>query len=179
MKISHSLAALVAVALTGCASLPSPSETDGGMLAFPMETKNETSLPFYYVYEYTLYDRDTDAEVDRIQLNPASGVDVRSFGPYPEGDYYLGMQTTRVKESAQVRFSYKPSPREVYIPFSIAEDTITVLNQQMWVFNESMGAREFRTSNELRDLSSETKEEALASLAKDDESGSWDIRIEE
>lgn len=178
MKFVHFLTAAVTVSLAGCASIPAPSETDGGMLAFPMETKNETSFPFYYVYEFTLYERETDAEMDRIQLNPAAGVNVRHFGPYPEGDYYLGKRTTRVKDSAQIRFTYKPSPQEVYIPFTIVEDTITVLNKQMWVFNESMGAREFRTSNELRDLSPEIEKEALNALAEKDASGNWNIRIE-
>lgn len=179
MKLIQWLAIAAATALAGCATLPAPSETQGGMLAFPLDIKNQTSFPIFYVFEYTIYDEDTNLEVDRIQINPAQGSDVSTYGPYPAGDYYIGMLTTRVKDSSKFSFSYKPTPREVRIDFSIEEDTVTLINQTQQVHQYMTEGRKFRTANGLADLTDEVKEKALESLAKQDKENAWTIEVME
>lgn len=159
--------------LTGCTSLPSPSETSGGMLAFPMEVRGAGT--FYYVYEFAVFEHDTDIEVDRIQLSPANGVYVRAFGPFEPGAYYLGVQTTRVKASPSMSFQYKPNPREIYIPFAIEEDTITVLNTKLVVHKRPRSGGGFTTSNRRRALTEDIQAEAIAELREMDEAGLWQI----
>ncbi|WP_157954251.1 hypothetical protein [Saccharospirillum mangrovi] len=159
--------------LSGCASLPSPTETNGGMLAFPMEVRGAGT--FYYVYEFAVFEHDTDVEVDRIQLNPASGVHVRTFGPYEPGAYYLGVQTTRVKASPNMKFQYKPNPQEIYVPFAIQEDTITVLNSKLVVHKRPRSGGGFTTSNRRRALTPDIQAEVLAELQEQDKAGLWQI----
>ena len=159
--------------LTGCTSLPSPNETDGGMLAFPMEVHGVGT--FYYVYEFAVFEHDTDIEVDRIQLSPASGVYSRTFGPYEPGAYYLGVQTTRVKPSSSRSFNYKPNPREIYIPFAIEEDTISVLSNMLVVNKRPSGGGGYTTSARRRELTPAIQEETLSELRAQDEAGLWQI----
>lgn len=177
MKINIGLVALVSAVLAGCATLPSPSESDGGMLAFPIEAKNNTSYPYYYVYEYIVYDRQSNEQVDRIQMNPAAGIHVRTFGPFPEGDYYLGKTITRVKQSSQRSFSYKPNPKKMFIPFLIEEDTITVLNDHLAVNKRSTGARSTSTSDRISFMGSDLKEQVMLELSENDTDGAWKIRM--
>lgn len=159
--------------LTGCASLPSPTETSGGMLAFPMEVRGAGT--FYYVYEFVVFDHETETEVDRIQVNPANGVHVRTFGPYEPGAYYLGRQTTRVKSANSMRFQYKPNPRDIYIPFAIEEDSITILAAKLDVHKRPRSGGGFTTSARRRALTSDIQAEVITELRKQDEAGLWQI----
>jgi len=156
--------------LTGCTSLPSPSETSGGLLAVPMDVRGPGT--FYFEYEYAVFDADSETEIERIQVSPASGANVRTFGPFEPGSYYLGIQTTRAKSSSNVRLQYKPTPEEVYFPFEISEDTITVLATELMVYKRRT-SEGYSTSFGTRDLTDEVKAAALADLSDQDSAGLW------
>ncbi|PTY36803.1 hypothetical protein BGP77_05825 [Saccharospirillum sp. MSK14-1] len=141
------------------------------MLAFPMEVRGVGT--FYYVYEFTVFEHDID--IDPIQLSPASGIHVRTFGPYEPGAYYLGVQTTRVKSSPSMSFQYIPNPREIYIPFAIEEDTITVMNTKLVVHKRPRSGGGFTTSNRRRALTEDIQAQTLAEIREKDEAGLWQI----
>lgn len=181
MRWTRPLSWFALLLLTGCANnFPVPDETEGGYLAFPMEIIDETKTPFHFVYSFKVFDRETNEEVDTFVMNPANGTYVRSFGPMPTGNYYLGEKTTYAKQSANVRLQFKPNPRTVYFPFTIHEDTISVLNQQLWVYKRFQeDGRGNTTSTQVVGLTSETRDNALEQLAQQDESGRWIIEIGE
>ena len=159
--------------LTGCTTLPSPTDTSGGLLAFPMQVRGAGT--FYFVYEFAVFDQETETEVGRIQLNPANGVYVRTFGPYEPGTYYLGRQTTRVKADNSMKFNYKPNPRDIYIPFSIEEDTITILSTMLDVHKRPQSGGGYTTSANRLALTPEIQAEAIAELREQDEAGLWQL----
>lgn len=158
--------------LTGCVSLPSPNETSGGLLAFPMDVRGPGT--FHFEPEFVVFNEQTDTEVDRIQVAPASSVNVRTFGPFAPGSYYLGVQTTRARPSRTVSLTYKPNPQKVYFPFEIEEDTITVLATELMVYKRKT-TQGYSTSFDTRDLTDEVKAAALADLGDQDSAGLWEI----
>ncbi len=115
MRWTRPLSWFALLLLTGCVhNFPVPEETEGGYLAFPMEVIDETKTPFRFIFSFKVFDGETNEEVDTFVMNPANGAHVRSFGPLPAGNYYLGEKTTYAKQSATVRFQYKPNPTTVH-----------------------------------------------------------------
>lgn len=173
----RSIAIAAFLALVGCASLPVPTETDGGLVAFPVEPVNQAGGPFYYFTVFKVFEKGTDKQVDLFQVKPSNGVNVRTFGPLPAGDYYLGEMTTRVTDTPTKRFSYKPSPRAISLPFTVEEDTITMLPTKYWVFKRPGEEGGFSTSIEVLDLTDDVKALALEALEKQNKDTAWQIKL--
>lgn len=173
----RSIAIATLLALAGCASLPVPTETEGGMVAFPVEPINKAGGPFYYFTVFKVFEKGTDKQVDLFQVKPSAGVNVRTFGPLPAGDYYLGEMTTRVTDTPTMRFSYKPRPRTISIPFTVEEDTITMLPKKYWVFKRPGEEGGSSTSTEVLDLTDDVKALALEALNKQDKDSAWQIKL--
>ena len=160
------------VTLSGCASFPSPADTSGGLLAFPMQVSSDSGGQFYYTYEFRVFRTGEEGVVDRIVIDPTLNKRVDTFGPYPAGDYYLGVQTTWPKHTQTMKYSYNPTPRRVFYAFTIEEDTITVLNNQINVHKN----RDRTTSSHVVSLSRPGQAEAVEQLRSEDEAGLWRIK---
>lgn len=179
MKFARSLSALVALGLAGCASLPSPTETDGGMLAFPMHPDNNTGQPYSFYYSFGVFEQGTDQEVMDVDVRMSAGDYVDTYGPLPEGDYYLGTFQTKVKREDNMRYQFDDRTFSINVPFSIEEDTVTVLDKMMWVqIRTARDTKGFTTSRDLADLTPEVKEEALAELETKNEELGWSIKVQ-
>ncbi|MFG1497991.1 hypothetical protein ABMA57_15270 [Saccharospirillum sp. HFRX-1] len=172
MRPIHTLLLVITLTLSACATLPAPSDTTGGMLAFPMQVSSESGGRFYYTYEFQVFRTGEEGVVDRIILDPTLNKRVATFGPYPVGEYYLGIQTTWPKQSQTLRFSYNPKPRRVFYAFTIEEDTITVLNNTMTVHKN----RDRSTSSLVIPSTRETQADAVAQLRAEDGVGLWQLK---
>jgi len=181
MKSVHSLTTLAAAAiLTGCASMPAPSETEGGLLAFPMHPDNNTGQPYSFYYSFNVYEKDTDIEVTTIDVKMSSGDYVDTYGPLPEGDYYLGTFQTQVNRSDNVRYTFDSKPYPINIPFSIEEDTVTLLNAMMWVqIRVADDTKGWTTSRDIVALTDAVKDEALAELESKNQDLGWSITVQQ
>ncbi len=179
MTFVRSLSVIVALGVAGCASLPSPTETNGGILAFPMHPDNNTGRPYSYHYGFKIFEEDTDLEVMEIDVRMSSGDYVDTYGPLPEGDYYLGTFQTKVDRKDNVRYNFDDSIVPIDIPFNIQEDTITVLDTMMWVkIRARADTKGWTTSRDLVNLSPDVEAEALKELESKNEGLGWAIQLQ-
>ena len=176
MPFVRSLTAIVALGLAGCASLPSPTETSGGMLAFPMHPDNNTGQSFSFYYGFKIFEKASEREVTEVDVRMASGDYVDTYGPLPEGDYYIGTFQTKVNQQDNVRFTFDDTIYPIEIPFTIEEDTVTVLDAMMWVQIRST-TDGWVTTRELANLTPEVEAEALKELESQNEGLGWAIQL--
>ena len=176
MSFVRYLSIIVTLGLAGCASLPSPTETTGGMLAFPMYPDNNTGQSFSFYYGFKIFEKESELEVMEIDVRMASGDYVDTYGPLPEGEYYIGTFQTKVDQQDNVRFTYDDTIYPMELPFNIEEDTVTVLDAMMWVQIRRTTDGSI-TSRELAGLTPDVEAEALKELESQNEGLGWAIQI--
>ncbi|MEX1213670.1 hypothetical protein [Saccharospirillum sp.] len=176
MTLVRSLSATIALGIAGCASLPSPTETSGGILAFPMHPDNNTGQPYSFHYGFKVFEQETDLEVMEIDVRMSSGDFVDTYGPLPAGDYYLGTFQTKVDRQDNVRYNFNDSIVPIDIPFNIKEDTLTVLDTMMWVQIRASTSG-WTTNRDLIALSPAVEAEALKELEGKNEGLGWAIQV--
>ena len=178
MKFRIIVVAIAAFVLAGCVSLPAVDESSGGYLAFPMKTTSQSNTRFYYGRAFTIYDAETDTEIDTISIWPENNKHVQFEGPMPVGDYYLGRYRTIVKNSPGRRFQYKPNPTKIHIPFTIEEDTITIPKDALSVEMITRGNDSYSTRFNIVRASFDVIQAVEHKIAEVDPDGNWAIRKE-
>lgn len=160
--------------LTGCTSLPSPSETSGGIMLMPVEVTTDSGGRFFYDYEFKVFDSETEEEVGRFLVSPTLGTKYETSSPMNPGSYYLGFVSSRPRQSETLRFSHNPSFSRTYVPFVIQEGAITMLPSYLMVHRYRRDGKSY-TRHRVKDITADIQASTLSALEQAENSSLWRI----